>query len=282
MNTESCVAPRSKLRASPRAKALAASNRVSLAGLKGSGPGGRILERDVKAAFPAHAPHGAGASPQRNAPSASVARAAVPLLMTSFADVREAQALLRRMAESPLERGLREITISDMVLYAVSRALPQCPLVNGRIVDGVLEHSDSIDIGFVVDTPRGPIVPVIRNAQRLSLRSLAQEGSILTKRCREGGISPEELSGGSFTVMDFSGSGVEALTPTLDPSQAAKLGVGAIALKAMQGPDGTTAQIPCIGLSLAINELVVDASTGALFLRTLSEMLTHIGLLMAG
>ncbi len=302
LSTEGKMAADSKPRASPRAKALAASNGVSLAVLKGSGPGGRILERDVKAAFLAGAPRGTRS--QWKAPSVAVAGATgdvrlnggrgmsavlslaevaahAPLTMMSCADAREMQILRREMAESPLEMGLREITISDMVLYAVSRALPHHPELNGRITDGVLEHSDSIDIGFVVDTPRGPMVPVIRNAHQLSLRTLAQEGSILTRRCREGGISPEELAGGTFTVTDFSGSGVEMLTPMLDPSEAATLGVGAVVLKAVQGPDGTVAQNPYIGLSLAFNKLVVDGTTGARFLQTLTGMLARIGLLMA-
>ncbi len=302
MNTESYVASQSKLRASPRAKALAASNGVSLAGLKGSGPGGRILERDVKAVFLAGAPRGTRS--QWNAPSVAVAEAIgdvrtnggrgisalsslaevaanAPLTMMSFADAREVQTLHRRLAESPLEMGLREIAISDMVLYAVSRALPYHPELNGRITDGVLERFDSIDIGFVVDTPRGPMVPVIRNAQRLSLRTLAQEVSLLTKRCREGGISSGELAVGTFTVMDFGGTGVEMLTPMLGFSQAASLGVGAVALKAVEGPEGTVAQNPYIGLSLAFNKLVVDGTTGARFLQTLAGMLSRVGLLMA-
>jgi len=312
-----------KIKASPRAKAAAAARGVSLAGLRGSGPGGRIIERDVVAAA-ASAP-----SPVRPA-SAVIAQAPVALApgqvrevkvtgirklisermlaslqttaqltMHTAADARALQSLRKKFKESPESMGLREVTINDMVLFAVSRTLTQYPDVNALLAGDTLHQYSDVHLGFAVDTPRGLMVPVIRNAHARSLRDIAHEAARLAKGCREGGVTPAEMAGGTFTVTNLGMFGVHGFTPVLNVPQAGILGVGAIVPGPVQDADGAKSAeygstrststpyvggvtfVPQIALSLTINHQVVDGAPGARFLQALAADISRFDLLLA-
>ena len=260
-----------RLRVSPRARSLAAARGVSLAGLKGSGPAGRIIVRDIEAAA------AAGATKPEAASLPSSGR----LVLSIFADASELESLHARLHDSPLELGLRNITIDDMVLFAVTRALPRHLELNVRLDGGAVKWCDSIALGFTVDTPRGQLVPVIRSAERLSLSGLSRECARLAQRSREGTASPGDLSGATFTVTSFGAKGIETVIPDLGGFPPAGLGVGAIALRPVRGSDGAVVHIPHVCLSLAFDRHVVDSGRGASFLQTLAGMLAHIRLVMA-
>jgi pyruvate dehydrogenase E2 component (dihydrolipoamide acetyltransferase) len=292
-----------KIKASPRAKAAAAARGIDLAGLKGTGPGGRIIERDVLSAGPV-----SGARPA----AAVIAPAAIALApgqvkevkvtgirklisermlasiqttaqltMHSAADARALQSLRKKFKESPESLGLREVTINDMVLFAVSRVLTQYPDVNALLTGDTLQMHSSVHLGFAVDTPRGLMVPVVRNAHALSLRDLARESARLVKGCREGGITPAEMAGGTFTVTNLGTFGVHGFTPVLNVPQVAILGVGAIVPGPVMDPEGAVTFIPQISLSLTINHQVVDGAPGARFLQALAADISRFDLLLA-
>lgn len=301
---------RGKIAVSPRARALASASAISLAGIRGTGPGGRIIERDVKLALagartpsPAPAPVlRPSAEPAAAAPRAkgsvteikltgirkliaermlaSLATTA-QLTMSSSADARSLQEFRARFKESPEALGLRDVTINDMVLFAVSRALLQHPDMNAHFTGDAIRQFADVHLGFAVDTPRGLMVPVVRAAHSLGLRAIAREASRLAAACREGGITPEELGGGTFTVTNLGGLGVETFTPVLNPPQVGILGVGAIIPRAVQGTDGKVSFIPQIGLSLTINHQAVDGAPGARFLQTVADLIARFDLLLA-
>jgi len=315
--------PAGKIMASPRAKALAASRGISLQGVRGTGPGGRIIERDVTAALAALNPReyrGAGKPAAASAPAAAAPSApmaawptahAAPvaggvteikvtgmrkliaermlaslattaqLTLNSSADARMLQGLRAKFKESPEELGLRDVTINDMVLFAVSRALLQNPELNAHFSENTIRRYAEVHLAFAIDTPRGLMVPVIRRAHALSLREIAREAGRLIAGCREGGITPDELSGGTFTVSNLGTFGIESFTPVLNPPQVGILGVGSIALKPVAGAGGETAFVPHIGLSLTINHQVVDGAPGARFLQALAGLLSRFDLLLA-
>jgi pyruvate dehydrogenase E2 component (dihydrolipoamide acetyltransferase) len=295
-----------KIIASPRAKALAASRGLSLAGLHWSGPGGRIIERDVQ---------GALASAASSAPAARVAAAAIPLptaagtfkdikvagirrliaermlaslqttaqlTMHSSADAREIQGLRAKFKESPEQMGLRGVTINDMVLYAVARSLTRHPDLNALFSGDTLRQFGDVHLGFAVDTPKGLMVPVIRNAHALTLRGISAEASRLARACREGGITPDELGGGTFTVTNLGVFGVQGFTPVLNVPQVGILGVGAIVPGPQFAEDGTVKFLPQLGLSLTVNHQVVDGAPGARFLQTVGDHVSRFELLLAG
>jgi pyruvate dehydrogenase E2 component (dihydrolipoamide acetyltransferase) len=308
-----------KLKASPRAKALAASGGVTLIGLRGSGPGGRIIERDVQAAL-ASAPRysadsGAAAPITAQAPTRRAGPAApapVPmaegevreikvsgvrkliaermlaslqttaqLTLHSAADARALQALRARFKESPEAMGLRSVTINDMLLFALSRTLVQYPECNAHFVGDTVRQYASVHLAFAVDTPRGLMVPVIRNAHSLSLREISQEAARLIVGCRDGGITPEELSGGTFTLTNLGNLGVQAFTPVLNVPQVCILGVGSITAGPVMALEGGTSFIPQISLSLTVNHQVVDGAPGARFLQALAQAIAGFDLLLA-
>ncbi len=310
-------APNGKIKASPRAKAAAAARGIDLAGLRGTGPGGRIIERDVLAAGPA-----AGAAVASAARPAAAVIAPAPvslapgqvkevkvtgirkliaermlaslqstaqLTMHTAADARTLQSLRKKFKESPESMGLREVTINDMVLFAVSRVLTQYPDVNALLAGDTLHQYSDVHLGFAVDTPRGLMVPVIRNAHALGLRDIAREAARLVKGCREGGITPAEMAGGTFTVTNLGPFGVHGFTPVLNVPQVGILGVGAIVPgPVLDAEDAKSAEyvgavtfVPQIALSLTINHQVVDGAPGARFLQALAADISRFDLLLA-
>ncbi len=326
---------------SPRARALAASRGVSLAGLRGTGPGGRIIERDVEASFAQGQPltpaaraaaagvavsaegtgiggrvraadvaaQGAARAPATSAPAAaSMARlspgavteikatgvrkliaermlaslqSTAQLTLNSAADARALLDLRGRFKESPEALGLREATINDMVLFAVSRALLAHPDVNAHFSGDTIRQYADVHLAFATDTPRGLMVPVIRSAHALSLRAISKEARRLAAACREGGIKPDEMQGATFTVTNLGGLGIESFTPILNPPQVAILGVGSIVARPVLDAGGVATFVPQIGLSLTINHQVVDGAPGARFLQTLAGSLARLDLLLA-
>jgi pyruvate dehydrogenase E2 component (dihydrolipoamide acetyltransferase) len=124
-------------------------------------------------------------------------------------------------------------------------------------------------------------VPVIRNADSLSLRALAGEAKRLAAAALDNKSAPDDLAGGTFTVTNLGGFGVESFTPVLNPPQVGILGVGNIALRPVQGAGGVEF-IPHLGLSLTINHQVVDGAPGARFLQTVAGHIANIDLLLAG
>jgi pyruvate dehydrogenase E2 component (dihydrolipoamide acetyltransferase) len=304
-----------KIAASPRARTLAAASSVALVGIRGTGPGGRIIERDVKQAIAEGARNaGAAAAAARPKPAAesqpTPQLAPLPsgevremrvtgvrkliadrmlasltttaqLTLNASADARVLQDFRARFKESPEAMGLRNVTINDMVLFAVSHALLQHLDLNAHFLGDVIRQFSDVHLGFAVDTPRGLIVPTIRNAGALGLRAIAEEASRLAAACREGHISPDELAGATFTVTNLGGLGIESFTPVLNPPQVGIIGIGSIVPRATQGAGGSVSFIPHIGLSLTINHQVVDGAPGARFLQTLSGLIARFELLLA-
>ena len=203
------------------------------------------------------------------------------LTMHTAADARALQSMRRKFKESPEAMGLRDVNINDMVLYSVSRALPQYTDLNALFVGDTVKMHSSVHLGFAVDTPKGLLVPVIRNADALSLREISREAARLIAGCRDGGIRPEEMAGGTFTVTNLGTFGVHSFTPVLNVPQVGILGVGAIVPGPVMDAAGEVSFIPQIGLSLTINHQVVDGAPGARFLQALAADIARFDLLLA-
>lgn len=319
-----------QLRVSPRARNLAARKSLDLNGLNGSGPSGRIIERDVQAALlagarltpvaksmvaagdftPPERGTGAGgritkrdlipAQPQAEIIPSTEAAEIIPLkgarkviaarMLESLQTTAQltlnvsvdARALLdyrKRLKNSAPELGLNKVTINDLVLFAVSRTLPFFLDLNSLFQENAIHRYQAVHLGMAVDTERGLLVPVIRQAQTLSLKALAGEAHRLADACTSGQIKPDELTGGTFSVSNLGNLGIESFTPVLNPPQVGILGVGGINLKPVE-VDGEVAFIPHVSLSLTINHQVVDGASGARFLQGLSRNLGQIDLLL--
>ncbi len=304
---------------SPRARRLAERKGIDYRALSGSGPQGRIIERDVAAAIDGRVSVtpvaqamldsgdfqlGQGATKQRVTkadlvPADERGSREIPLkgvrktiaermlastqstaqfTLNASADASALQAFRRRLKDSDERLGLRDVKLNDLLLLAVARSLPAFPALNAHFAGDTITQFDAVHLALAVDTDRGLLAPVIRDADRLSLKRLAGEAQRLAQACRTGTIAPDELRGGTFTVSNLGALGIESFTPLLNPPQVAILGVGAISLKPVQR-DGEVEFAPHISLSLTINHQVVDGAPAARFLGQLAINLKQIDLL---
>ena len=304
------AAPR-RLAVSPRARKRAAELSVTLAGLTGTGPGGRIIERDVLAAgVLAAGALAAGSAAQPAAPAPALAAAPEPaaadqvipvrgarrlvaermhaslrdtaqLTMTSYADATRLLQLRAAFKTADPQFEMSGVTLNDLLLFAVARTLTEHPEINATCRDGEsgleIVRSAAVHLAFAVDTPRVLMVPVIRDAAGLRVRELSNRAADLAERCREGSVTPAELSGGTFTVSNLGSFGVESFTPILNPPQAAILGVGAVSWR----PIGEQAVQQQIALSLTIDHRLIDGAPAARFLQTLCARIAELDVLLA-
>jgi len=177
-------------------------------------------------------------------------------------------ALRRKMKASAQTQG---VNINDLVVFCTIRALLEVPGLNAELIDGAVHRHAQVHMGFACDTPRGLIVPVIRDSQDLSVVGLSRRSKELAERAVQGSITVDDLNGGTFTVSNLGSLGIEAFTPLINPPQVAVLGVGAIGLKPVRKPDGNIEFIDSIGLSLTLDHQVVDGAPGARFLVVLRD-----------
>jgi pyruvate dehydrogenase E2 component (dihydrolipoamide acetyltransferase) len=196
------------------------------------------------------------------------------------------RALRERMKNSgsPASGGsldLSQVTINDLILFAVSRVLPQYPFMNAHKTGDVLKTFERVHLGVAVDTPRGLMVPVIRNANLLPLLQISAEAKRLAGACQKGNIDPGELSGSTFTVTNLGSLGITGFTPVLNFPEVAILGVCGIELKPVIREGEGVGYEPHIGFSLTINHQVVDGAPAARFLKALGEAVADIDLLLA-
>lgn len=320
--------------ASPRAKKLAEERMVSLKGISGSGPHGRILERDVSAVLQ-NAPgfssaareamvrsngaatgDGVGSGLGGRLLASDVARLAekaqesvagarpadqpdyidepvkgirkiisdrmlhsiqssAQLTLHASAKADQLLTLRTRFKQSVPNLGLSGVTIGDMVAFSLARVLLRHPALNAHALPGIIRKFRHVHLGLAVDTPRGLMVPVIRNADSLSLKEISAQSKKLAKACVEGTISPELLSGSTFTLTNLGAFGIESFTPILNEPETAILGLCSIVPRPKA--DGTGSEMR-IGLSLTHDHRIVDGADGARFLKDLSAVLAEFDL----
>lgn len=314
---------------SPRARMRAAERGIDPAPVSGTGPGGRIIERDILSAAPATTASAQGTAagtpgtgvggrittgdaaaastggPRSDAqpvtegtavaeeiPVSGVRRVIADRMLASLqttaqltldasADARALRTLRARFKQSGEELGLSGVNLNDMLMFAVVQTLHEFPEINSHFTGDTLRRFSGVDLGFAVDTPRGLLVPTVKNAHTLSLAQLSRQVKELAQRAIDGKATNEDLAPATFTVTNLGAFGIEHFTPVLNPPQVAILGVGSINLKAVEGSDASVEHIPHLGLSLTINHQAVDGAPGARFLQTLSRLLANFDLLLA-
>lgn len=327
---------------SPRARNLAQAEALSLAGIAGSGPAGRIIEADVKAALAGRPPltaaakdvlraggtvpaqgtgiggrvtledlQSAGTTAGTVAGTATATAMGLPLgdeytdtpikgirkviadrMMSSLATTAQftlnasanatrLQALRSRLKEAGEAAGFGKITINDLILFAVSRVLPSFHYMNGVKMEGLTRNYSNVHLGVAVDTPRGLMVPVIRSANYKSLSQIAAEARELASACINGTISPDQLTGSTFTISNLGSTGIESFTPVINAPELAILGVCGIQPKPVMVEDGAYDIQPHLGFSLTIDHAAVDGAPAARFLKALCDAVENIDIWIA-
>jgi pyruvate dehydrogenase E2 component (dihydrolipoamide acetyltransferase) len=307
----------STLKISPRARRLAEKTDADLSRVVPTGPNGRVIERDVNrlldagltkagaAAEPAEAPAAATAAPAAAPASAATAAEYTDIKLTSVRKViaksmhmslstmaqltlnssfdatklLELRASLKERAE---KLGMPNITLNDMILFAVSRTLGAHPDLNAHYLEeqGVMRRFTSVNLGIAVDTERGLLVPTLFGAEKLTLSELSVKAKEIITAAQKGSIAPDLLRGASFTVTNLGSLGIESFTPVINPPQTGILGVNTITRRAKE-VDGCDVFYPAMALSLTFDHRALDGAPAARFLRDLCANLENFDLLLA-
>jgi pyruvate dehydrogenase E2 component (dihydrolipoamide acetyltransferase) len=268
----------------PAARRLAKDLGIDLSRVKGSGPGGRITVEDVQrvnttSAHPTPPIQATAFTGEQIIPltgmRGTVARRMQQSLHTSaqvtLVSEVDVSALVQLREELKPELGL---TYTDLIVKAVAIALKAHPRVNAWIGGERLHLVQDIHIGVAVALDEGLIVPVVRNADRKSLREIAQETGELAQRAREGSLTREEVTGSTFSVSNLGMYGVDAFTPIVNPPEVAILGIGRINEKLVRVPRGAEWRQMMV-LSLTFDHRAIDGAPAAAFLQTIGKHLQH-------
>lgn len=199
------------------------------------------------------------------------------LTLNSSADATALLNLRKRFKESLVFKEFQMVTINDLIQYAVVKTLPQHLELNSLLVGDTIEYYNRIHLGFAVDTPRGLIVPVIKNAQSLNLLQISYEARRLAAASLSGKIDTDELNGATFSITNLGSMGIESFTPVLNLPQTGILGINSIALKPVE-VDKDIKFIPHISFSLTVDHRAIDGAVGARFLQSLAKIISEIDL----
>ncbi|MBP3605079.1 MAG: 2-oxo acid dehydrogenase subunit E2 [Clostridia bacterium] len=210
--------------------------------------------------------------------TASLTGMAQLTLNTSF-DATKIMDLRKSLKAGGEAMGLPNITINDIILFAVSRVILGHKGVNAHCLEDTIRYFNTVNLGIAVDSPKGLIVPTLFHAEKLSLAALSKEAKGIIKSAQAGSISPDLLKGGTFTISNLGAMGIESFTPIINPPQTAILGVDCITRR-LKEVDGEDVVYPAMGLSLTFDHRVLDGADAARFLKDLVQALENFDLLL--
>ncbi len=295
-----------RLRASPLVKRLAAEHDIDLAQVAGSGPGGRIVKADIadyvsgkkeapRAAAAAQAPAAqetprpqsapaqapAGATPvemsrmkQRTGERMAESKRDIPHYYVSATIDMSAAMQFREQVNASLEEGGTRVSVNDLVIKAAALALVDHPGVNTAYVNGQLYQQESVDINIAVAIDGGLIAPFIPNADQKSLGAISRMAKDLGRRAREGGLTPDEYQGGTFTISNLGMFDVDEFIAVINPPQAAILAVASVKDVAVV-KDGKLVPGKTMTVTLSADHRVLDGAEVAVFLQSFRRYLEN-------
>ncbi len=265
-----------RIKASPLARRIAAERGINLAALAGSGPGGRIVERDLEGASGAvAAPTGSDIERiELTSMRRTIARRlgeawqAPAFYLTRHIDMRAVSDLRARLVARTAEGSVRP-TVSDILTKACASALLRERDMNVHFAGDAILRFGSVHIGLAVATDAGLVVPVIRDAHGKTIREIAADRAGLVKRARDGKLTPADMEGGTFTISNLGMMGIDEFTAVLNPPMAGILAVGATTDRVV-AVDGTPEIRPMMTVTLGCDHRAVDGAVGARFLEQLA------------
>jgi pyruvate dehydrogenase E2 component (dihydrolipoamide acetyltransferase) len=290
LNTLEDTDAASKIRISPRAKHLAESKGININNIKGSGPNGRIITRDIEGAASGDlfVPDNIQKTAEYTEKPLSNVRKLIAKAMHSSlqnsaqlthhmsADVRsllEARQKIKRNLAS--DKSQQDITLNDMVCWCVIRALLKFPEANSHFLDDHINSYNKVHLGLAVDTSRGLMVPSIKNSDEMDLVRLSKELKLIAESCKKGSINPEliQSSSATFTVSNLGNYGVEMFTPVINLPQVAILGVCTIINRPADIGNNIFGFLPYMGLSLTYDHRAIDGGPATLFLKEIKDQI---------
>ena len=283
-------APSGRILASPLARRIAAERGVALAGLRGSGPNGRIVRLDVEAAPAAQAAPAAAAAAASSISTAayeeipnssmrrmiakrlSDAKQSIPHYYLTIDCALDALQQLRQEIKDCPDGA--KLSVNDFVIKAAALALQKLPGVNASWTEAAIRRYSSVDISVAVATPTGLITPIIRNAEQKKLTQISAEVKDLGLRARAGKLAAEEYQGGGFTISNLGMYGIREFAAIINPPQSAILAVGAADQRAVV-KDGALAIATMMTCTLSADHRVIDGALGAEYLAAFKKLIEH-------
>ena len=294
-----------RVKASPLARKIAAERGVGLDGIQGSGPGGRVVAKDIPekgaapaaaapaAAAPAAAPkiQAAAGEGDKRVPLTGMRRVIAERLLASKTQLPhfylsievDASSLMRLRKELNTANeaaGLPKLTVNDFILLAVARAAGSHPYINASWAGDAIIQYGSVNISVAVAVDEGLVTPVIRDANKLSLKEISAAVKDVAKRARDKKLKPEEYQGGTITVSTLGAYGIEQFFAIINPPQAAILAIGAIVKKPVVNAKGEIVVGERMAISLSGDHRVVDGAVGAEYLGTLRKLIENPALML--
>jgi pyruvate dehydrogenase E2 component (dihydrolipoyllysine-residue acetyltransferase) len=274
-----------RIAASPAARRIAKENNVDLSSLKGTGPDGSIVAADVArpGGAPQERPAGGPARVKETLPLSGMRRIVAKRMTESKqtaphfylgVDV-DMSAVEKRRGELKRNGGAVVPSINDFILAAVAKALRDFPALNASFTDEGVKIFADINIGMAVALDEGLVVPVIRNADTLSLEQIAEQSRALAEKAQKKKLFPLDYEGGTFTVSNLGMLGVESFTAIINPPECAILAVGRVAPRVV-AVDGGIAARPMMTMNLSADHRVVDGAYGARFLQQVNRSLEQL------
>jgi pyruvate dehydrogenase E2 component (dihydrolipoamide acetyltransferase) len=280
-----------KIRISPRAKRMAENKGLNYNNLKGSGPNGRIIIRDIEGV------HSGDANVTKNIQTEGaeyteqalsnmrkiIARTMHSSLQNSAQLTHHMSADVRSLLEArqkiknklSTDKSQQDITLNDMICWCAIKALLKFPEANSHFLDDRIKTFHKVHLGLAVDTPRGLMVPVVKNAGDMDLAKLSKELKSVAESCKKGSINPEliQSTAATFTVSNLGNYGVEMFTPVINLPQVAILGVCTIINRPADIGNNIFGFVPFIGLSLTYDHRAIDGGPATLFLKEIKEQI---------
>lgn len=282
-----------KLRVSPRARRLAQKNNVDLSLVTPTDPAGRIVEKDVRTFLQSGVPQTAHRVRVRRVetvkPLTGIRKVIASRMHQSLSEMAQANhrmdadmtnmAALRRQLNASPEFESSKMSYLDLITLACTRALMDCPFANVSLMADGIHYKDYVNIGIAVDTERGLVVPVIHDADQMNLRKLCAQNKQMIDKARSGGLKPDDMSGGTFTISNLGMFGVDSFTAIVNPPEACILALGRIADKAV-AVDGQIVVRPVMTLSLTYDHRILDGAPAARLLQKIRFYVENPALLL--
>lgn len=275
--------------ASPAAKKLAREHAIDLHRLTGTGPGGRIVEKDVERAIATSRSSDRGtlspseATPGESFPVSPIRSKTAQRMAESFQTIPHFYLTVESRADTLValrERLLRPVEVevgvrlsfTDLFVRCVALALKKHPLANASWQEQHVRYNREINISIAMATQEGLLVPVIHNADTLTLAQVTQRRAALEVQAKERRLALDSVQGGTFTVTNLGAFGIDVFSPIINPPQAAILAIGRIAERAINRK-GVLSLCPTVFLTLAADHRVLDGSQAAAFLGDLKGLI---------
>ncbi len=267
-----------RVKISPRAAGLALARGLDIRGIQGSGPGGRIIERDILAALEPRPVQSEPTPPEAGTPLSRMRQIISERLTRSFTSTPHfyvtvsADMTAIEGVRSELKSRSEQVSVTDFLIKAAAETLVEFPDCNGWTDGKTITPHSGIHIGLAVALQDGLVVPVIRNADRLSLLEIAAATKELVEKAKSGKLKPEEMSGSSFTISNMGMLGVDSFTAIINPGESAILAVGSATPQPV-AIDGCVEIRPIMKMTLSADHRLIDGALAARFLNRIKERL---------